>query len=183
MADFNRLTNDMDHSPSSEGRSNILSTSQEIPYILWDVNVRHRFHNNPLIPVRTQINLAHAFSSCIRFNIFLPSAPAFFKWSPFFRLPHHSLVCISFLPHVWHILCPSHDEIMSLANGTWPKPENEYGRLIKKDDGIMMDVCFENLYGAPRENSNMLQGIYLHGQTPRKDGDYVLLCCQVGLCE
>jgi hypothetical protein len=72
---------------------------------------------------------------------------------------------------------------MSLANGTWPKPENECGQLIKKDDGIMMDVCFENLYGAPRENSNMLQGIYLHGQTPRKDGDYVLLCCQVGLCE
>jgi len=39
----------------------------------------------------------------------------------------------------------------------------------------MMDVCFENSYGAPRENSNMLQGSYLRGQTPRKDCDYVLL--------
>jgi hypothetical protein len=64
---------------------------------------------------------------------------------------------------------------MSLANGTWPKHENEYGPLIQKDDGKMMDVCFENSYGAPRENSNMLQGSYLRGQTPRKDCDYVIL--------
>lgn len=38
-----------------------------------------------------------------------------------------------------------------------------------------MDVCFENSCGAPRENSNMQQGSYLRGQTPRKDCDYVLL--------
>ena len=165
----------MDHNPSPEGKSNILSTSQEIPYIFWNVNVRHRFHNNPLLPVRSQINLAHTLSSCIRFNIFFPSAATFLKWSLFFRLPHHILICISFLLHVWHILCSSHDEVMGLASSTWPKPENECGRLIQNDDGIMMDVCFENSYGAPRENSNMLQGSYLRGQTPRKDCDYVLL--------
>ena len=168
----------MDHS-TSESRSNILSTSQEIPYIFWNVNVRRRFHNTSLVPVRSQINLAHALSSFIRFNIFLSSALTFLKWPLFFRLPHHSLACVSFLPHVWHILFTSHDEVMSLANGTWPKPENEYGRLIQKDDGVMMDVCCENSYGAPRENSNMLQGIYLPGHMPRKDCDNVLLSCVV----
>jgi hypothetical protein len=39
----------------------------------------------------------------------------------------------------------------------------------------MMVICFENAYGASRENSNMLQGSYLRCQTPRKDSDYVLL--------
>ena len=166
---INELTNAVDHSPSPEGRSNILSISQEIPCIFWNVKVRHRFHNSTsLVPVRSQINLAHALPSCIRVNIFLPSPPRFLKWSLFFffpRLPHQSLVCIYFLPHVLHILCPSDDKVMGLANGTWkvmglangtwPKSESEYELLFQKDDGIMMVECFEYSYGAARENGNV----------------------------
>jgi hypothetical protein len=39
----------------------------------------------------------------------------------------------------------------------------------------MMVVCFENAYGAPRENSNMLQGSYCVVERQEKDSYYIRL--------
>jgi hypothetical protein len=45
---------------SSFWAANSFSATQEIPWILWHLNVHHHVHNSPpLVPTLSQINLHH----------------------------------------------------------------------------------------------------------------------------
>jgi hypothetical protein len=90
--------------PSSETNSS--SASQEIRFILWDLNVHYYVHNNqPLDPILSQINqiislLFYFFK--IHVNIILLSTPV----SSISNFPHENPVYIFLLP-IW-AACPAH---------------------------------------------------------------------------
>jgi len=67
---------------------------------------RHNSSAQPA-PTLSQINPVHALqfhSFNIHFNIILPPALRFFKWSFLFSLPHQNTIGISLSPHVLHFL-------------------------------------------------------------------------------
>ena len=88
------------HSPSSE--ANRFSASQEIPRILWKLDVHYRIHKcPPPVPVLSQIDPIHTPTSHflnIHLNIILPSTPGSPKWSLTPRFPHQNPVYASLLP-------------------------------------------------------------------------------------
>jgi len=52
------LTDFIEQNPSSEANSH--SSSQEIPYIIWNPNVRYRvYKSSPLVPILSHINPIH----------------------------------------------------------------------------------------------------------------------------
>ena len=103
-------TNPKEQSPSWEAMSS--PVSQEIPYILLHPKRHYHIHNNPpLVPIPSQINLAHNLPSYffrICFNIILLFQPKSSKWSPSFRFPHQKPVCISLLLYIGHMPHSSH---------------------------------------------------------------------------
>jgi len=66
----------MEQSPSEDNR---LSTSQEIPHVLWNPKFRYGIHNSPLtVPILSQLDPFYALTSHIlniHLNIILTSTP------------------------------------------------------------------------------------------------------------
>ena len=90
----------MEHSPSWE--ANRFSASQEIPRILWNMNINYRINKCPLpFPMLSQLDPVHIPTSYflkIHLNIIIPSMPGFSKWSLSLRFPHQKPVYASPLP-------------------------------------------------------------------------------------
>jgi hypothetical protein len=61
------------------------SASQEILLLLWNPKFHYRAHSSlPLVPILTQMHLAHTFPPYIpkiHFNIILPYTPRYSEWS------------------------------------------------------------------------------------------------------
>jgi len=55
----------------------------------------------------------------IYFNIILPSSPTSSKWSLSLRSPHQNLVCISPLPHTFHMTRTSHCSLFCDPSSIW----------------------------------------------------------------
>jgi hypothetical protein len=130
------LTDAMEQSPSYEAY--IVSASQEIPHILWNLKVRYRVHMIlplvhmilplvrmilplfhmilPLVRIKTHINpvLAFPFHNCnINFNIILLSTSGFLKCILSFEFLHQNPVRISLLP--MRSACPVHLNLLDLT--------------------------------------------------------------------
>ena len=114
-------TNSKEHSPSWEANSS--SASQKIPHILLNPKAHYHVHKIlPLASILSQITLVHTFPSYflkINFNITLPATPKCSKSSLSFKFPHQKPICISLLPHVFHMSNPSHtlDSITQIIFG------------------------------------------------------------------
>ena len=99
------------HTANSFLRTNHFSASQEIPHILWNLNVHYRIRMCPP-PVRilSQIDPVHTRKFHflkIHFNIILPCMPGSPKWSLSLRSPHQNPVHASLLPHTRYMPRPS----------------------------------------------------------------------------
>jgi len=80
----------------------------------WEVTWRReKLHNEkPPIPIQS-MPLNYFFK--IYFNITLPSAPRFPKWSLSLRVPNQHSVCI----HTCHMPNPSHSSCFDYPNNIW----------------------------------------------------------------
>ena len=114
-------TNSMQQSPSSE--SNRLSSSQEIPHILWDLKVHYHFYKFLLYAhVLSQIKPVHASPSHfleIHLNIILPSPPGSSKLSLSLRFPHQNPLYTSLLTHSCYMLSQCHSSTFDHPNNIW----------------------------------------------------------------
>ena len=100
----------MEQSPSWE--ANQFSASQEIPHILWNLEVHYRIHKClPPVPILSQLDPVHTPTSHflkIHLNVILLSMPGSPKWSLSLRFSHQNPVYASLLPHTRYMPCPSH---------------------------------------------------------------------------
>jgi hypothetical protein len=81
--------------------TNSLSASQEIPYLLWNPKVYYRLHKiPPLIPILSQMNLAHTFPPYFHQRLGLPSGLV----SSDFLIK----IFYAFLTSPMRIPCPAH---------------------------------------------------------------------------
>ena len=100
----------MEHSPSWEAKRS--SDCQEIPCILWNPKVHYCIHKYlPPLPVLRQYNTIHPSPShflMIHFNSIIPYTPRSSKWTLSIRSSHQNPVWTCLVPHMCHMLCPSH---------------------------------------------------------------------------
>jgi hypothetical protein len=99
-----KVTNFIENSTSWEANSN--SSSQEIPLLLWNLNVHYHVQKSPLlVSILSQIHPVHTFLSCV---------PRSLEWSLPVRFSNQNIVSIFHVPHVLH--APS---ISSSSSSTW----------------------------------------------------------------
>lgn len=96
------------------------SGTKEIHHILWNSEVHYHVHQSPAhIPIPRQKKTVHTFPTYlfnIYFNIILSRISSSYKQSYSFRIPQWKPVCICFLPHMCHMLCPSHLPLFNHPN-------------------------------------------------------------------
>jgi len=100
----------MEQSPSE---ANLFSARQEIPLILWNLNVHYRIHKcPPPVLILKQIDPIHApISHLLKINpnIILPSTPGSSRWSFSLWIPHKTLYTpLLSPPNTSYISHPSH---------------------------------------------------------------------------
>jgi len=109
----------------STRRLTVPSACQEIPRILCNSNVHHRFHCSPLlVAIPSHINpvdnlQAHYLRTDINTTAAPPSTPTCSEQSLFVRFPHQNSVCISLLSHPRHIHRPAHHHGFHRPNAIW----------------------------------------------------------------
>jgi hypothetical protein len=108
------FTHSKEHSPSRKDTH--FSASQEIPRILWNLNVHyHVYKCSPPVPFISQINLAHTSTSHllnIHLNFILPSMPGSSKFFFPSGYPTNTLHA-SFLSPI-HAICPANFILLHL---------------------------------------------------------------------
>ena len=111
----------MGQSPSLEANSS--TGSQEIPLILWNLNVQHRIHNShPPVPTLSQGNPLLASPSKFRkIHLILPSPLRLVLPSGLCpsRLPTKALYAPLVSLNTCHILRPSHSSRFDQPNDIW----------------------------------------------------------------
>jgi len=112
----------MEQSPS--GDTNRSSASEEILFIVWNLNVPYYVHKSlPPVFIVNQINLPSPCSLShflnIHFKIILPSTRRSSKWSLSFRFPYQNPACTSPLPFMCRIPHPSHSSWFYHPNNIW----------------------------------------------------------------
>jgi len=115
------LTYYMEQSPWEANR---FSGSQEIPHILWNLNIHYRIHKcPPPVPILSQLDPVHTPTSHflkIHLNIILPSTPRSPKWSFSLRFPNQNPVHTSPLSLTRYMPRPSHSSrFYHLKNIGW----------------------------------------------------------------
>ena len=100
-----KLTNFLEQSLSWNTTSS--SASQEIPHILWKVDVHSCVHKKrPVVPVLSHNDSVHTLPSyCFMILQFMPASS---KWSLSFRFSYKNPLCISHVFHTCNIPHPSH---------------------------------------------------------------------------
>ena len=105
---------------SSSWKANSSSASQEIPRILWNLNVyRHVQNSPPLVLVLSHTNPVHALPLHLfkmYFSIIFPFMPWSSEWPFSFRFPHQNCVCLSLLPYNCHMPHPPHPSWLNHLN-------------------------------------------------------------------
>jgi len=95
---------------SSSWETNRFSASQEIPRILWNLQIHYRSHKGPPpVPILSQLDPVHTPTSQflkIHLNIIIPSRYGSPKWPLSFRFPYQNPVCAS--PVFIRVTCPAH---------------------------------------------------------------------------
>ena len=90
----------------------LVPQNQEISCILRNLKVHYHVHNSPpLFLILMQMNLNHIlppYFFTVYFNIIVLSMSRSSKCSLSCRFPYQNSTIISLLPHVFHLLCPSH---------------------------------------------------------------------------
>ena len=114
-------TNSMEQ--SSPWEANRSSASQEIPRILWNLNVHYNTHKIlPPVSILGHINPVHAPSFHflkIHLYITLPSMSRSSWRSLSIRSPHQNPLCTSPVSHTCHTHCPSHSSWFEYQNNIW----------------------------------------------------------------
>lgn len=92
------------------GRTPSWEVSQKIPQTLRNQKVYYLIHkSSPLVPILSQINPVHNFTTDLRSNLTLCSRlRRVFQLVSFPQVYHQNPVCSSPLPHAWRMPRPSH---------------------------------------------------------------------------
>jgi len=90
------------------------SANQKIPHLLWNPKVHYHVHKIlPLIPILSQMNPIHTFSSYLIRSILIIILPSNLSLSPF-RSANQNFVCISQTSNKCHMPCPYPPQLNSL---------------------------------------------------------------------
>ena len=101
----------MEGSPSLKVDSS--STRQEIPHILWNLNVHSYVHKSaPLVGVLCQMNSVPSYFCMICFNIIFHSRLRSLEWRLTFKLLYHTPVCNCLSSHM-------HDHVITCDIIIW----------------------------------------------------------------
>ena len=108
---------------SPSWKANRFSASQEIPRILWNLEVHCRIYNSPPpVPILSQLDSAHTLTSHflkIHLNITLPPTPGSSKRSLSLKFPQQNIVYASLLPHTPYMPRLSHSSRFDHPTNIW----------------------------------------------------------------